>query len=84
MTASCTIAAFLLANAGVPPWAVPAGGAALGLLLMVCPKVPGASWIGRLPGDVYIDRPDLKLYVPLGTCLLASLVLTLVLSLFRR
>jgi Protein of unknown function (DUF2905) len=58
--------------------------AALGLLLMVCPKVPGASWIGRLPGDVYIDRPDLKLYVPLGTCLLASLVLTLVLSLFRR
>jgi len=57
---------------------------ALGLLLMVWPKVPGTSWIGRLPGDVYIDRPNLKVYVPLGTCLLASLVLTLVLSLFRR
>jgi hypothetical protein len=57
---------------------------AVGLLLLVVSKIPGAWWIGRLPGDVYIDRPSFRLYVPLGTCLLASLVITLFLSLFRR
>jgi hypothetical protein len=58
--------------------------AAVGLLLVIHPRVPGAGWIGRLPGDFYIDRPNFKLYVPLGTCLLVSLALTLILSLFRR
>jgi len=58
--------------------------AAVGLLLVVWPKVPGASWVGRLPGDIYIDRPNFKVNVPLGTCLLASLALTMILYLFRR
>jgi hypothetical protein len=58
--------------------------AAVGLLLVAWPKVPGASWIGRLPGDIYIDRPNLKVNVPLGTSLLASLVLTIIWHLFRR
>jgi len=57
---------------------------AVGLLLSVGPRLPGADWIGRLPGDIYIDRPHLKVHVPLATCLLASIVLTLILSLWRR
>ncbi len=42
------------------------------------------SWIGRLPGDIRIDRPNFRFYFPLTTCLLASLVLTALFWLFRR
>jgi len=44
-------------------------------------KVP---WLGRLPGDVYIERGSWKIYFPLATSLLISIVLTLVLTLFGR
>jgi hypothetical protein len=36
---------------------------------------------GRLPGDVTISRAGLRVYIPLGTCLLLSLVVTVVLRL---
>jgi H+/Cl- antiporter ClcA len=42
------------------------------------------SWLGRLPGDIYIQRGNWSLYVPLATCLLLSVILTLVFSLFGR
>ena len=42
------------------------------------------SWLGRLPGDIYIKRGNWSLYVPLATCLLLSVILTLVFSLFGR
>jgi len=57
---------------------------ALGPLLVVWLRVPGASWIGRLPGDIDIDRPNFRVNVPLATCLLASLVLSMILYRFRR
>jgi hypothetical protein len=44
-------------------------------------KVP---WIGRLPGDIVIERGNWKFYFPLATSILISLVLTLVLSLLGR
>lgn len=40
--------------------------------------------VGRLPGDIRIDRPNFKFYFPLATCLLLSLVLTLIAWLLRR
>lgn len=40
--------------------------------------------IPRLPGDIRIERPNFKFYFPLGTCLLISLLATLVLWLIRR
>ena len=40
--------------------------------------------LGRLPGDIRIDRPNFKFYFPLATCLLFSLVLTLIAWLLRR
>lgn len=40
--------------------------------------------LGRLPGDLRIDRPNFKFYFPLTTCLLISVVLTLLLWLLRR
>ena len=40
--------------------------------------------IGRLPGDLLIDRPGLKIYIPLMTMLIVSLVVSVILWLFRR
>jgi hypothetical protein len=39
--------------------------------------------IGRLPGDIVVDRPGFKLYVPITTMLLVSALITLLLWLFR-
>jgi hypothetical protein len=53
----------------------------LGLLLTFAGKLP---WFGKLPGDIRIERENFSLYFPLGTCLLLSLLLSLLLWLFRR
>jgi hypothetical protein len=44
-------------------------------------KVP---WIGRLPGDIYIQRENWSFYFPLATSILVSIILTLIFLLFRR
>jgi hypothetical protein len=43
-----------------------------------------AGWLGRLPGDIRIERGNTAFYFPIVTCIIVSIVLTLVLSLFRR
>jgi DUF2905 family protein len=53
--------------------------AAAGLLLLFGPRLPG--YFGRLPGDITMRRGNMHVYIPLGTCIVLSLVLTLVLSL---
>ena len=55
--------------------------AAFGLLLLVSPKLP---WLGRLPGDILIQRERFAFYFPLASGLLASLILSLVLWIARR
>jgi len=40
--------------------------------------------LGRLPGDIIVQRGNFTFYFPVVTCILLSLLLTLVLSLFRR
>ena len=55
--------------------------AAAGLLLTFAGKIP---LIGKLPGDLRIEREHFTFYFPLGTCLLLSLLLTLIYWLFRR
>jgi uncharacterized membrane protein len=42
------------------------------------------SWFGRLPGDVRIDRGNVKVFFPITSMILISIVLTLVLNLLRR
>lgn len=44
----------------------------------------GAGWLGRLPGDIRIERGDSAFYFPIVTCIILSIVLSLLLSLFRR
>jgi hypothetical protein len=44
----------------------------------------GRGWLGRLPGDIHYTRGNFSLYFPVVTCLLLSLLLTLILWLFRK
>jgi hypothetical protein len=44
----------------------------------------GAGWFGRLPGDVRYSRGNFSIYFPLATCLLLSVVLTLLTWLLRK
>jgi len=52
-----------------------------GLVLLIAPRVP---WLGRLPGDVIVERERFTLYVPIVTSLVVSIVLTILLNLFFR
>jgi hypothetical protein len=49
--------------------------AAVGVLLILAGRIP---WIGRLPGDIYVQRGNWTFYFPLATSLLVSAVLTLI------
>ena len=59
-----------------------------GLVLVAVGVVVYASgrftWLGRLPGDITIRRDGFTLYFPLATSILASIVISLLLYLFRR
>ena len=44
----------------------------------------GGSWLGRLPGDIRIERGNSAFYFPIVTCIVVSIVLTLLMSFFRR
>jgi len=43
-----------------------------------------AGWLGRLPGDIRIERGNSAFYFPIVTCIVISVLLTLLMSLFRR
>ncbi|MFN3476077.1 MAG: DUF2905 domain-containing protein [Candidatus Methylomirabilales bacterium] len=55
--------------------------ALLGGLLLLVGKIP---FIGKLPGDIYIQKGNFSFYFPLTTSILISLLLTLLFSLFFR
>jgi hypothetical protein len=42
------------------------------------------SWFGRLPGDVRIERDTVRIYIPLASMLLVSVVLSLIMYVLRR
>ena len=44
----------------------------------------GAGWLGRLPGDIRIERGNSAFYFPIVTCIIISIILSLIFSLFRR
>jgi len=54
---------------------------AAGLLLIFGAKIP---FLGRLPGDIHIRRPNFTFTLPLTTCLLLSAALTLILWLVSK
>ena len=57
----------------------------LGAILLIAGNLSGkVPWLGRLPGDIYIERGSWTFYFPLGTSVVISIVLTLLFSLFSR
>ena len=42
------------------------------------------KWLGRLPGDIRIEREHGAFYFPIVTCIIISIVLSLLFSIFRR
>jgi len=55
--------------------------ALVGVVLVLVGRVP---WIGRLPGDIHIQRGNWTFYFPLATSLLLSVVLTLLFYVMGR
>jgi len=55
--------------------------AVVGVALLFVGRVP---WLGRLPGDIHIERGDWSFHFPLATSLLLSLLLTVVFYLIGR
>jgi hypothetical protein len=51
---------------------------AFGAIVLLLGRVPG---LGRLPGDIVVERGRFRLYAPIATSLLVSVLLTLVLNL---
>jgi hypothetical protein len=47
-------------------------------------KTGGLGGLGKLPGDLFIQKGDSTFYFPIVTCLLISLVLTLLMWVFRK
>lgn len=42
------------------------------------------KWLGRLPGDIRIEREHSAFYFPIVTCIILSIVLSVLMSIFRR
>lgn len=53
----------------------------MGLIVFLVSKIPG---VGRLPGDILIKRENFTFYFPLATCLLASLIISLIMYFFNN
>lgn len=53
----------------------------IGLIFLFAPKAP---WLGKLPGDIHIRGERFSFYFPLATCLLLSILLTVILNLLLR
>lgn len=53
----------------------------LGLMMTFGNKIP---WIGRLPGDIIIKKDQVSFYFPLTSCIIISVILTLLLYLLRK
>lgn len=60
----------------------------IGLLLIVIGVAlafgPRISFIGKLPGDIYIKKDNFTFYFPLATSVLISVIITLIMYLFRK
>lgn len=44
----------------------------------------GRGWLGRLPGDINYSRENFSFHFPIVTCLLVSIVLTVIMWLLRK
>ena len=54
---------------------------AVGVLLLISPKIP---CLGRLPGDILIKKKNFTFYFPLATSIILSIILTVLINLFKK
>jgi len=54
---------------------------AVGVLILLVQKIP---YVGRLPGDFYVKKDSFTFYFPLTTCIIISLLLTLIFWILRK
>lgn len=50
----------------------------IGLFFNLYPNLP------RLPGDIYIDKPGIKVYIPLTSALVLSIIISILLNFLRK
>ena len=55
--------------------------AVVGVLLVAFPRLP---FLGNLPGDIRIENENVRIFVPIGTMIVLSIVATIVLNLLNR
>jgi hypothetical protein len=53
----------------------------LGLFLNFSGKIP---FLGKLPGDIYIKKDNFSFYFPITTCIIISIILSLIFGIFRK
>jgi hypothetical protein len=58
--------------------------AAVGLIILIAPRIPGLDRLGRLPGDIVVARGPVTVFVPLVSSIVISVLLTIVLNLILR
>lgn len=52
-----------------------------GVIIHYSPKIP---FLGKLPGDIVIDRGNFKMYIPITTSILISLALSIIIFFIRK
>ncbi len=53
----------------------------IGVVFFFADKVP---WLGKLPGDIHIEKEDFSFYFPITTCIIVSLIISAVLFFLTR
>lgn len=53
----------------------------IGLVLIYAPSLP---WLGRMPGDIHYQGKNIQVFFPITTCIILSILITILLSFFRH
>ncbi len=54
------------------------------VIYFLADKIDSWNWLGNLPGDIRIERENFKLFVPITTSILLTIILNLLLWLFKK
>jgi hypothetical protein len=64
-------------------WTLVVVGVVIAVIGLIWVLAPGLPRLGRLPGDIVIERPNSRFYFPIVSCIVISIVLSLVMWLIR-
>ena len=66
-----------------PGWILIVIGVVIAIIGLIWLVVPSVSWLGKLPGDIKVEGENTRLYIPITTCIVLSLLLTGIMWLVR-